>query len=133
MMLFSLTIAVATAADPWGRPTHPRVVTKPPVEWSDLYSETAIFRLWWDDDGLPATIEVQGKKKWKTLTKEGTPGWISPPLPKDSIFRITLEGATRSSPLLFNTAAISPTMLADLSVDKGATFGSNNLKSITIY
>ena len=69
-------------------------------------------------------IEVQEKKSWKVLSKKATPGWISPQLPKDSIFRITLDGATRSSPLLSSNATITPTMLADLSVDKGATFGS---------
>jgi len=120
MMLFSF-IALLSAADPWGRPTHPRIVMKPPESWINLFDESAVFSLWWDKTENLATIEIQGKRRWKKLTTNAAPGWVSPRLPKITIFRITLENATRSSHILELDPTITPAMLSNLSVEKGAT------------
>ena len=82
-MLTSVFISTALAAsfndslDPWGRPTHARVVIEPPAELADLYAPERRFRFWWDDVGLTATIEIRGRLRWKTLATDVPLGWIS--------------------------------------------------------
>ena len=120
-MLTPLLISTALSAplndslDPWGRPTHARVVIEPPTALADLYAQERRFRFWWDDVGLTATIEIRGKLRWKTLATEVPLGWISEPLPRDSIFRIRLEGGARTSSPLSTDHFYSPTDLARLS------------------
>lgn len=120
-MLTPLLISTALSAplndslDPWGRPTHARVVIEPPTELNDLYDTERRFRFWWDDVGLTATIEIRGKLRWKTLASDVPLGWISDELPRDSIFRIRLEGGARTSSPLAANHFYSPTDLAQLS------------------
>ena len=98
MILFFGTILTAiSATDPWNRPTHARVVIEPPHSLEDLYSKKTHFRLWWDNTGEPAQIEIRGVLRWKVLEKEAQSGWISPKLPKDTVFRIRLKNGQRSS------------------------------------
>ena len=98
-MLTSLFISAGLAAplndslDPWGRPTHARVIIEPPSELADLYAPERRCRFWWDDVGLTATIEIRGRLRWKTLATDVPLGWISDELPRDSIFRIRLKEA----------------------------------------
>ena len=119
-----LLINLCLAADPWGRPERARVVVQPPTHWGEIYSTERVFRLWWNETDKPATIEVQGPRGWKELASETYPGWITPPLAKTSIFRITLQDAVRSSPPLVSDTTITPTMLADMSVERGATLST---------
>ena len=128
-MLTSVFISTALSAplndslDPWGRPTHARVIIEPPSELSDLYAPERRFRFWWDDVGLTATIEIRGRLRWKTLATDVPLGWISDELPRDSVFRIRLEGGARSSSPLSADQFYSPTDLARLS-DPNAMFSS---------
>ena len=115
-MLTSLFTSIALALplndslDPWGRPTHARVIIEPPSELADLYAAERRFRFWWDDVGLTATIEIRGKLRWKTLATDVPLGWISDELPRGSVFRIRLEGGTRtSSPLSQISFMVLPT------------------------
>ena len=128
-MLTSLFISTALAAplndslDPWGRPTHARVIIEPPSELADLYAPERRFRFWWDDVGLTATIEIRGRLRWKTLATDVPLGWISDELPRDSVFHIRLEGGARTSNPLSADQFYSPTDLARLS-DPNAMFSS---------
>ena len=128
-MLTSVFISIALAAplndslDPWGRPTHARVIIKPPSELAELYDPERRFRFWWDDVGLTATIEIRGRLRWKTLATDVPLGWTSDKLPRDSVFRIRLEGGARTSSPLSADRFYSPTDLARLS-DPDAMFSS---------
>ena len=128
-MLTSLFISAALAAplndslDPWGRPTHARVIIEPPSELADLYAPERRFRFWWDDVGLTATIEIRGRLRWKTLATDVPLGWISDELPRDSVFRIRLEGGARTSNPLSADQFYGPTDLARLA-DPNAMFSS---------
>lgn len=99
-------------ADPWGRPTHARVVIEPPQTVEDLYSTKRRFRFWWDDIGVTATIEIQGRLRWRTLATDVPLGWISDELPRGSVFRIRLEGGARTSDPLSTPRYYSPTDIA---------------------
>lgn len=99
-------------ADPWGRPTHARVVIEPPQTFEDLYATERRFRFWWDDIGVTATIEVQGRLRWRTLATEVPLGWTSDKLHRNSVFRIRLEGGARTSDPLSAPRYYSPTDIA---------------------
>ena len=129
-MLFPLLIANGFATplndslDPWGRPTHARVIIEPPETVEDLHATERRFRFWWDDVGLTATIEIRGTMRWKTLASDVPLGWISDELPRDSVFRIRLEGGTRTSDPIVSARYYGPTDLARLSVSVSNTDSS---------
>jgi ligand-binding sensor domain-containing protein len=119
-MITALLTSLALAApqpdqlDPWGRPTHARVAIEPPASIEDLYATERQFRFWWDDTGATATIEIRGKLRWRTLATDVPLGWISEDLPRDSVFRIRLEGGARTSKPLSAPRFYGPTDLARL-------------------
>ncbi len=108
-------MSTAVYPDPWGRPTHARVVLEPPQTTEDLFASERRFRFWWDDTGVSATIEIRGAFRWKTLATNVDLGWISEELPRDSVFRIRLDGGSRTSDILTVPRYYSPTDLARVS------------------
>lgn len=114
------------AADPWGRPGHLRVVQEPPRSWSDLDAPRARHRLFWDAGEGLATIWVEHHGAWRVLATQAEPGWTSRPLPVESRFRVVLEGAQRTSPVVAAPAWRSPAELAQL----GATRPSVGARTV---
>ena len=103
-------------ADPWGRPTHARVVIEAPSSIEDLYASERRFRFWWDNTGATATIEMRSALRWKTIATEVSVGWISEELPRNAVFRIRLKDGKRSSNPLSAPHFYSPSDLAKLSI-----------------
>lgn len=118
LLLALLSSSFAKDPDPWGRPTHPRVVAEPPKEWSDLFDSETRYSFFWDEVDKKATIQMQGPLRWKTIAKDAASGWVSKNLPKDSKFRIQLQDAKRSSPLIEADPWYTPADLAHLGASK---------------
>ena len=116
MLILHALLSVGHAeTDPWGRPTHARVVIEPPSEIEDLYTEERRFRFWWDDIGVTATIEIRGRLRWRTLATDVPLGWTTEELPRNSVFRIRLSGGARTSNPLMAPKYYSPTDIAQIS------------------
>ena len=121
------SLPVSWPRDPWQRPTHARVIHQAPQSWEDIFSHTRPYRFWWDDMGVTATIEVQEKLRWKVIATDVAPGWISPPMPSNKVFRIRLQGGTRNSVVIRDTAWITPTDLAQLAKEQDNATLSNSI------
>ena len=106
MMMFLLSLAVA---DPWSRPTHIRVVQKPPKKWMDLWKDSYQFRFWWDESKEQAEIQRLGPSGWKTITKKAKPGWKTCwNYPIGSRFRLRFPSSTRWSDVIQASSWVSP-------------------------
>ena len=130
ILLSLLGLSFAKDPDPWGRPSHPRVVTAPPKEWSDLFEAETRYSFFWDEKELLATIQMQGTLRWRTIAQDVHSGWVSKDLPKNARFRIRLQDADRTSPLLKADPWYTPADLARLGKPKEASL-SRTIGEIT--
>ncbi|MEL6341803.1 MAG: hypothetical protein AAFV53_01635 [Myxococcota bacterium] len=95
MLLTLLLLSAASRADdPWLRPQHLRAIGQPPAAWADLDADRQRVRLWWDatDDDPGLTVQALINDRWRVLTDDARPGWISEPLPVGTAFRLRQDG-----------------------------------------
>lgn len=122
---------MAQAADPWGRPDHLRVVQEPASEWTALDSLRVRHRLYWDEDDRVATVLVEHRGRWRTLARGVPSGWTTRRLPVDTRFRVTLEGARRTSPAVSAPPWRSPADLALLGTT-GPVVGARTVGDLSV-
>lgn len=111
MGLWLALAGVASAADPWGRPSHLRAVQARPPTWASRDKDAPV-RLWWD--GGVATVAVLHRGRWSVLSTDARPGWISPALPHDAELRVRLTGSSRWSSVVRPARWQDPDGLAEL-------------------
>jgi hypothetical protein len=99
-------------ADPWGRPVHLRVALEPPSSWADRTDPTRRQRLFWDEVGGLATVQVWRRGRWRSLSTDAQSGFTTRPLPPGAAIRVRLDGATRWSPVVQAVDLVSPAGLA---------------------
>ncbi|MDG1480007.1 MAG: hypothetical protein P8R54_10460 [Myxococcota bacterium] len=123
MLSAALLALSAFAADPWSRPEHLRAVTPPPTLWSDLSAARLPIRLWWDGAGA---VEVQALRRgrWRSLSEDALPGWVSRPLPVGTPLRVRREGGRWSAPVTA-PAWVSPAELAILASPGGTVLAGD--------
>ena len=117
--------AVAPSADPWGRPTHLRAAGAPAVRWDELSAAARPVRLFWDDAGRGAEVQLWRRGRWRTVARAAHPGWTSAPVPRDARLRVRLDGATRWSPPVQAPAWTTPGELARLGLGGAALLGAD--------
>ncbi len=99
-------------------PQHLRIASEPPMQWSDLSSESLPVRLWWDVDDEAYQVQLASGGRWQTLATDAQPGWTSPPVDRGAALRVGRAGQW-ATPVYVPTW-VSPTDLARLSGPRAA-------------
>ncbi len=93
-----LWMTAAQAEDPWGRPSHLRVVPAPPTRWAERAAPPTI-RVWWDGE-TRGDIAVARGGRWRVVATSVSSGVSLADIPWDAQVRVRLQGSTRWSPVM---------------------------------
>ncbi|MBM75138.1 MAG: hypothetical protein CMK59_07040 [Proteobacteria bacterium] len=110
--MIALISSALWASDPWNRPKELRIIPEPPQSWTELRLEEKRLRFWWE--GEQADVSILTEKGWETLAQNISPGWISPPLPIPSLFRVRCANGLRWSAVTMAQAWTTPLEIEQL-------------------
>lgn len=105
MIALWLSAALAT------QPTHVRAVAEVPDSLAGLSGDRSV-RVWWDDTGEPALVEVAVRGEWRVAARDAEPGLRLRGVPSAALVRVSIGEDT--SEAVGVTRALGPAGLARL-------------------